>query len=135
MPTIDDIRTKARRALHKAMRVRALYYENGKTTDTPRPIWPRRHYKFHALGDLTGTSANYAERQEMSPQLLFMLDEIEPANRAVVVTALGEAFRLNNILPPDGLTVTANALRLMDEDAVGFDYPGSEAWPISSWSP
>lgn len=107
---LRDIKARARRDLHQAMRVLAYYYD-------PETLMPvvgsvRVHTKFDALGDVQGTSFGYAERRDIKPKLIFWRSEIDPVNNAVVMISSEEGYRVNTIDPPDLQTVTAFVTRL-----------------------
>jgi hypothetical protein len=100
--------------------------------DIPRyletPVNVRVHYTFKALGDMQGTNFHFAQREETMPRIVFLRSEIAaPARSAVVSISSDEAYRVDNTLPPDGLTVTAEALRLSASQITAGEYAVPEA--------
>ncbi len=108
--SLRDIKAQARGDLHQAMQVPAIYVAPGGAQS---PCTCRVHSKFDALGDMQGTSFNYAETIEKTPRLVFWLaglPALEQRGIVVILDALGEptqeAYRLNTVEPPDLQTVT-----------------------------
>lgn len=104
---------RARQQLHDYMHVDALYYSAPSGDDIPyiRQITCRVHDKYLRVGDLAGTNFHYAEMEENSPRGIFMRAEIEPKKNFILATKRG-FYRLDSALPPDGVTVTWNLVRL-----------------------
>jgi len=105
---LREIKAQARGDLHRAMRVPMVYLApNG---DEHRGYFCRIHSQNKALGDMQGTSLNYAERTEVVPRVLFWIDQMPPVSaRGRVVISKTEGWRLNNADPRDGATVTWQA--------------------------
>lgn len=118
--TLRDIKMRAREALHNAMRVRALYVVEGQD---PVICHVRVHTKADALGDMRGTSLGYAEHQEVVPRLIFWRDELDPDNSAIVVVSADEAYRIDNVIPRDGPTVTVEVVSLSAAQRLGLPVP------------
>lgn len=74
-------------------------------------ITARLHSKFKATGDLE--SEGYAERQEIVPRVIFLKQDILPENNMIIVTEDGEAYYVDNVLPPDGITITCEVTPLV----------------------
>lgn len=135
--SLRQLKERARLDLHQAMQVAALYLvENPNYVvpvvdpDIPRyletPVNVRVHYEFGALGDLIGTNIHFAERQEIKPELIFLRSEIDdPQRHAVVSVSPDEAWRIDNVEPPDTITVKCQALRLSAAQIAmgGYPYP------------
>lgn len=117
---------KARGKLHGYMSVPALYfalpYVAGDTV--VKEITVRVHDKFIAFGDLKGTTFNYAEMEDNSPRVIFMRSEVEPARNHVVSVEAGVALRVDSLMAPDDITVTARCARLHASEAAGLPVPG-----------
>lgn len=111
-----------------------MYYPTGSVLETPLVRYVRLHSKFEALGDVKGTRFHYSERQEVVPELLFILSELEPSRMAIVMLGLGEGYRIDNLKPVDFISQTAQVLELPEAEALTFGYPGSSTWPITMWS-
>jgi hypothetical protein len=100
---------QARETVHETMQVEAKYIVT--TGAAPVDVSVRLHTKFDALGNLRG--AGYAEMQSIKPKAIFL----RPAagflqNNAVLWVAPGEAYAINNIQPPDDITVTVELTKL-----------------------
>lgn len=126
MNTLREIKRKARMALHDAMQVAALYLLE---TETPgeydeTPVDIRVHTQFDALGDLKGTNFQYAERVEVSPRLVFLIEQVTPVRGAIVSVELGEAYLVDHVQPPDDKFIIAEVTRLSAVKAAGLPLPG-----------
>jgi hypothetical protein len=123
--SLREIKEQARRDLHNGMKVSALYLSEWPVEGEPVaiPCEVRVHTKFKALGDLAGTSLGYAETQEPVPRLLFMKDQVDPVNQAVVSISLEEAYRIVLVNPADGITVTAEVTPMSATQRVGLPLP------------
>lgn len=112
------------------MQVEALYLASGSAESgdaSPVEIQVRVHYSDKALGDQAGTNFHFAEREEIVPRLIFMRAQITPVRGAIVSVENGEAYRIDHLLPPDDITVTAEVIRLPPEDTFGLPIPGESA--------
>ncbi len=97
------------------LRVPALYLSS--IDAEPVPCFVRVHTKFQALGDMKGTNFNYAEREDITPRIIIWREEIpQPVRNAIISVEAGEAYYLDNIQPPDDLTITAMVLQLDADD-------------------
>jgi hypothetical protein len=77
----------------------------------------RVHYAYDQLGGLKGTSFHTAEKEEISPRIIFLVNEVQiPQRNSVVSVARGEAWRIDRAEPVDDETVTAHALRVSKRD-------------------
>lgn len=121
MASWRDIKRTMRRDLHSIMQIAALYIPE---TGDPVPVNVRLHYKLDEVGDLKGTNFHYAERENMVPQILFMLDEFADAKRGGVVSIeAGEAYKIDHMELPDDISVKAHVTRLTAAQAVGLPLP------------
>lgn len=135
MESLRELKTRARADLHEAMQVAALYLVENPLYVTPvvdpdipryieTPVNVRVHYDFGALGDMKGTNFHYAEREEIKPQLVFLRAEMPtPQRNAVISVSVDEAWRVDHVDPPDGITVKTQALRLSEAQIALGDYP------------
>lgn len=120
--SLRAVREKARRALHTAMRVPAHVYEPGETI--PRRLYVRVHRKWLEQGDLKGTNFNYAEVEEKNPRVVFMREDIaNPTRNTLVIVAADEGYRLGQTEPPDGITITAEAVPMTAREFEGREPP------------
>lgn len=114
---------EGRRALHEYMSVPALYFSWPNPAEI-REISVRVHDKRQALGDLKGTSFNYAEREDDSPRIVFMRSEVDrPVRNMIVSIEPGVAYRLGVNEAPDDITITNKCTRLEPEDALAPGFP------------
>lgn len=115
MASFRDIKRRARRDVQTHMRVPALYLAS--IDAVPVPCFVRVHTKFQALGDMKGTNFNYAEYEDITPRIILWREEIpQPVRNAIISVEAGEAYYLDNVLPPDDLTITATVAKLDDDD-------------------
>jgi hypothetical protein len=121
MAGFRDILRRGRRDVHQHMHVAALYIVEGAE---PLPCTVRVHNKFLALGDMKGTSFDYAEREDITPKLILWREEIpQPQRNAIISVEAGEAYQIDHIAPPDDLTITATVIRMSADDAAGLPVP------------
>lgn len=131
--TLREIKRQARRDLHQHLLVPAVYLvpvapedEEDEVTYTEQVVTVRIHTKFDALGDLKGVG--YAERQDTVPKILFMREQIDkPARHCIVSVEPGEAYRIDNVLPADDITVMAEVTKLTAAEADGLPLPDGRA--------
>lgn len=95
------------------MAIPALHYATAGAAAVA--IRVRLQTKFAQIGD--DRSMGWAEREAVKPRLIFMLSEMTSAgivlNRnQIVYFEPGEAYNIDNLLPPDDITVTAEVTRL-----------------------
>lgn len=108
---LREIKTKSRRALHTAMRVPASFYASSDST--PVLVHVRVHSDEVMQGDLKGTNLNYAEREEITPKLVFDREEVTmPPRNSIIIISATEGYRVGQTEVPDGITVKAEVSRL-----------------------
>lgn len=117
---------RARKLLHRELSRPAFYFPDPDDPETYEEITVRVHYKFDALGEMKGTSFEYAEKQAVVPKLVFNNEEITPQNHAVVTLMQYEAYQVDNVLPPDDFTTTAEAPRMPRNVSQQYPWPGME---------
>lgn len=105
------------------MLVPALYLLGDGPWPNPQLIHVRLHVKFDSVGDLQGTNFHYATRQEVTPKIVFDLDEIDPLGGAIISIETGEAYRVDNVQPPDDRFAVAEVIRLSARQAQGLPVP------------
>lgn len=129
---LRDVKASARRLLHQAMKVGAFYIPDPEADPLPDPIacTVRVHTRQDALGNLQGTSLDYAERHETIPRIIFLGEEIadQQQNGGVVTitdpaTLAKEAYKIDNWFPPDGITITAEVSVIAPEDYGELPFP------------
>jgi hypothetical protein len=99
---------EARRIVHETMQIEAQYYSSRGAA--PTTVHVRLQTKFDLIGD--NRSMGWAEMQAIKPRLVFMREEKEPANGAIVWFQVGEAYRIDNTLKPDDITRTVEVTLL-----------------------
>lgn len=114
------LRERSRLALHRALEVPALYIQGA---NPPLLIHVRVHTEWGATGDVKGTSFAYAERQDISPEIVFLVSEIVPKNGAIISVAEGEAYRVDNVSMPENITVKAEVAKLTVSQTAGLPLP------------
>lgn len=123
-----DLQARARKVLHDALSVPALYYplaRDGSTEGVPCTV--RVHHRTQAFGDMTGFDYDPAERVETVPEVVFWVEEVTPVRGGVVSVAADEAYQIETVLPRDNATITAQVSRRTQAqiDADTFSYPGA----------
>lgn len=121
---IRTIRDRSRGLLHEALKVPAVYV-------TPEGVWEdvsvRVHRTFQEMG---GAPATYggADRQEILPRIVFLASERVPVRGAVISVSEGEAYRIDHVLPRDGITITAEAAQ-MSAGEIAKAFPAGQPVP------
>lgn len=122
--SLRDIKTEARAALHEAMKVPAYYIVAPNASPVEYvELSVRVHSLFRALGDIQSNQVGLAEREEMVPRLVFLVEECVPARGAYVMISETEGYRIDTVQPRDGLTVTAFVIPLSTSQLSGMPYP------------
>lgn len=122
-----DIKKEARGRVHDHLRVSAIYLPSPYTAGQPVTIRP--HEKWDALGDMQGTSMNYAEMTETKPKLIFLVSEVAmPERLAIVSIAPGFAFMVDATDPVDGITITAHCSRMTATQIASY-FPDGQPIP------
>lgn len=110
MMDIRSIRRKARRDLHNALRVPAVYVPK---VGAPVLVHVRDHTKFRVNaieGAVRSGNGQMVDRQEMAPSIIFMRDELAELGitllrGGIISVERNEAYRLDNAEAPDDITV------------------------------
>ena len=111
-----------RHRLHERMGTPAIYMPIAGSKSKSL-ITVRVHEFWRSLGDLKGTNFNYAEVEDISPRIVFLVSEVTPKRGAIVSVAPGEAYRVDLVLPVNGITVTAKVVKFSAEEAKAFPVP------------
>ena len=119
-----DIKLAARRNLHQHMKVPALYIDG---EEDPVEVHVRIHTQWAALGEVSGTSFDYAEKEDIIPRIIFDRSEVDnPARNSIVMVSAEEGYRVDSTLPIDLEWRTAKVSRLMAAELVGKPVPTHE---------
>ena len=102
------------------MRLPARLYRGGSDVGI---VEVRLHNQNEMLGDLKGTSYEYAERWEQPTRIISLREEYEPERGDVLCFEAGEAYQVDALLEPDDITVTAEVLRLPSTKAAMYSPP------------
>ncbi len=125
MADIRTIRAEHRGRLHKAMQVPANYYADEDAEAIPCTV--RVHDARRLVGDVKGTSFDFAERHEDTPTVVFLISEFPDFSvvrrNGVVSVAADLAYQIDNLKPRDGITRTANCTILSETDAALYEPP------------
>lgn len=111
------------------MQVPAFYIADPAVPGVYTTCTVRVHTKQEALGEVAGTSFDYAEKHEFIPRLIFLVDEVPEPERGGVVTITDpvtgdlEAYMIDNRLPKDGITVTAEVTVMTASQYTGLPFP------------
>ena len=112
--SIRDLKSRSRLALHTALAVPALYVDLDTREETPCKV--RVHTHTARFGDMAGFDYAPAERVAVTPKLIVLKGEVSPTRNGVFSVTAEEAYAVENVLPPDGLTVTIEATRMSQKD-------------------
>jgi hypothetical protein len=118
MNNLREMKRKARIQLHDRMSDPALYLAT--PTATPLGVSVRLHLSFGALGELL--RGGFGEREELTPRIIFMGSQVSPVRNAIVVTQDMGAFRVDNTMPPDDISITAEVIKLTHSQCVTFGW-------------
>jgi hypothetical protein len=129
MAGFRDIKRRARRDLHEAMKVPVLYLESRDAT--PIPTYARIHTKFEEVGEVSERDVGNAARHERIPSLIFMIEELQAAGigwrkmprTAIISVEPNEAYQIDNTMPPDDITITAHVTVLPLHKTVDLPVP------------
>lgn len=121
--SIRDIRAEARKALHQAMRLPALYIASDGAT--PVACYIRIHDEVRDFGDMVGFDYAPAERRVPVPEIVTMVDEVTPVRGGVFSVAADEAYVIETLNPVHGITRNVQVTRMTQAeiDAAGLPVP------------
>lgn len=130
--SIRKIKREARTRLHKELRVPAFYIAHAEAE--PLLVHVRVHTKFEEVGEISERDVGNAARHEKVPSLIFMIDELQAKGigwrkmprTAIVSVEANEAYQIDNTLPPDDITITAQVTILPLHKTVDLPVPGPE---------
>lgn len=116
------VKDRARSLLHGRMKVKGFFYPDGPDS-VYTVLWFRVNSKDEAVGDLAGTSLGYAERRETVPKLIFLAEDHSPERGNVYIVSPHEGYRVDSVDPQDGITITANCVRLTSREVGTYEPP------------
>lgn len=116
-----DQKREARRVVHETMQIQAMYHGDAGVVT---PVNVRLHTKFDAIGD--DRSMGWAEMQVARPRIIFMIEDgVRPKRNGIVFVQAGEAYSIDNVLPPDDITLTAEVTRMSTAQLIKAGLPTS----------
>lgn len=118
MNRFREMKRQARRQLHAHMSEPALYLAD--TSADPVGCTVRLHLKFDEVGELL--RGGFSERQELTPRILFLGEQVQPVRNGIVITQDMGAWRIDNDLPPDDITITAEVSKLSRNQVTGLGW-------------
>lgn len=116
--SIRELKRRARRQLHDRMSEPALYLADSSAA--PLGVTVRLHLSFNEVGELL--RGGFSERQEIIPRIIFLGSQVQPRHRGIVVTQDLGAYLIENDLPPDDITITAEVSKLSRNQVTGFGW-------------
>lgn len=121
MSKFRDIRDRARRSIHANFEVAAIYIDPEDDSEIELTI--RTHHRTHNSGDVSGYDYGPAERVETVPEIVALAEAVNPKRLGVFSLAADEAYRVETVMPVDGITVTTQVVRLRQSDIDEAGYP------------
>lgn len=124
--SIADIQAAARRSLHDNMsRIASYYQADGTLVGLAHIRVVENPIK---TGDLAGTNLAYAEVQEVRTRLILDREELATLGVSIsrndfLVMSATRGYMLDNVLPPDGMTVSAEVTRMSNSELAGKTLP------------
>jgi hypothetical protein len=127
MSALRTIKRQARRDLHDQMEIPAYYLRQAGAA--PMLVHVRLWYAANRIGQVKGSRIYPAEMENESDRLRFDLSEIGRTleNGAIVSLEAGEAYRIDNLLPPDDEFQTAEVSRMTGAETDGLPVPDPDA--------
>jgi len=104
------------------MRVPALYYG---ASGAAVPCMPRVWQGFQYLGDMKGTSFDFAEYGDNTPSIITMDSDVLPERGGVFSVEPGEAYRVDRREPRDDITSISHVIRMDESETAGLAVPDS----------
>lgn len=88
------------------------------------PVSVRVLNRWDAQGDLQGFDYAPAERKASTPKIICLVEKLVPRRMDVFSVEAGEAYKVEDTDPVDGITVTANCHRITDKtELTGLPLP------------
>lgn len=105
---IQDIRDAARLSLHRRLSKSAAYLPPGSIVSVPCSV------RVMDVSTPTGDAENqgWARKWAEHPEVVFLVSEVVPVRGGKITLPDGAQYRVDNVKPAYGLTITAEVLRL-----------------------
>ncbi len=134
MLSFRDHKRMMRRRLHQVFKVAALYLPTPNAE--PVPLYVRVHTKWETLG-ASGGERDAPQRQEVTPKILFMLDELAAHGATllkggIISVERGEAYALDNAEAPDLISVKWIVTQVQNQSRLA-EYPIPSSLPENVW--
>ncbi|AET42267.1 hypothetical protein DSS3P1_54 [Ruegeria phage DSS3-P1] len=120
-----DLKNRSRLSLHQAMSFPAIYVDLDTLAETACRV--RYHDRQQAFGDMAGFDYAPAERVETVPKIIVLASEVSAKRGGVFSVSATEAYTVENVLPPDGITVTIEVTRMRQSEIDAAVLPVPEA--------
>lgn len=124
--TFREQKRQARRQLHAALAEPVLFLKS--RTDAPVVVTVRLHVKFEQLGDLANVRAGFGDRQEVTPRIIFLNDQVKPGNEGYVITEDMGAYKLDSDVPPDDITTAVAVSPVSPANAAKYGWDLTAPW-------
>lgn len=124
--SIRDLKNRSRQTLHDRLAFAAVYAADADAVvGTDCTI--RHHERQQAFGDMAGFDFAPAERVEVVPKIVCLNAEVTPKRGGVFSVSATEAYEIEVVFPPDGITTTAQVTRMKQSeiDAANLPVPGA----------
>lgn len=124
MSTFREQKRVARRSIHSALSEPVLYvpFKEGE----PVTLTARLHLSFEALGELR--RSGFAEAAELTPKAIFLEPSAAIGRAAIIVTESMGAFQIEQVDPPNDITVTASISRLPASQYLSWGLTAGQPW-------
>lgn len=116
----------ARLDLHRELADTVLFLETRDAV--PVRTTCRLHLKFAELGDMAGSRAGFADRQELTPSAIFLVDEVNPTEKGYIITRDMGAFKLDVDAAPDDITVKVGISPVLQGNAEKYGWNLAAPW-------
>ena len=120
--TFREEKNLARGRLHDRLKASARCFA-GAPDEESEVVTARVHSRLIRTGDLPETGLPFAEREEIDPRLVFIIDEHRPLRNNVYSLGGSEAYQVVRVEPPDGISITAVCNRLSEAEADRWPSP------------
>jgi hypothetical protein len=121
--SIRDLKKRSRLALHDRMSFPAYHVDLDAGTESLCSI--RHHERQGAFGDMAGFDYAPVERVEITPRIVVLAAEVSAKRGDVFSVSASEAYEVETVMPPDGITVTIEVTRMRQSeiDAAALPVP------------
>jgi hypothetical protein len=104
---------------------RIAFYYSDPAAVNPRIVRVCITDRFTKAGDQKGTSFGSAEMEIESPNIEFLIEQVQPRVNGFVSVQRGLVYQIDAILPTEDITVTGRAFRVKPDKLRNFPAPSS----------